>query len=246
MAFESADSPGSPFAEGGTRERLLGAAEKLFSARGYAAVSVRDIAADAGANLSAIKYHFGSKEDLYLATVGRALSEPRILANWALLRREPAGPAEAAGMLVAFIRAMLSQLLTRNRPSHGTRLMLFEALHPSEATNHVIRDFITPNEQMLTRVIEVVASGQSDLDSVATARSILGQLIHYIVFRGFLERRDSSHYTGARVAELADHITRFSLRGLSCTESFIDGVLKAAPLPAAVPAAMQTRRGEDS
>ena len=52
-----------------TREALLDSAERLFAARGYEAVGTREIVADAGANLAAIKYHFGSKQDLYLAAV---------------------------------------------------------------------------------------------------------------------------------------------------------------------------------
>ncbi|HOI10478.1 MAG TPA: TetR family transcriptional regulator, partial [Myxococcota bacterium] len=47
-----------------TRERLIAAARELFLARGFAATSTRAIAAQAGCNLSLIKYYFGSKEGL--------------------------------------------------------------------------------------------------------------------------------------------------------------------------------------
>jgi AcrR family transcriptional regulator len=48
-----------------TRIALLDSGRKLFSHKGFAGTSVREIAADAGANLSAVTYHFGSKEALY-------------------------------------------------------------------------------------------------------------------------------------------------------------------------------------
>lgn len=48
------------------RERLLGAATRLFTARGYAAASVREIVEDAGVSKPALYYHFGSKEGIYL------------------------------------------------------------------------------------------------------------------------------------------------------------------------------------
>lgn len=51
------------------RERLLGAAISLFTARGYAATSVREIVAAAGLAKPALYYHFGSKEGIYLAIV---------------------------------------------------------------------------------------------------------------------------------------------------------------------------------
>ena len=40
-------------------------AEKLFSEKGYAQTSVRDITSAADCNLAAVNYHFGSKEKLY-------------------------------------------------------------------------------------------------------------------------------------------------------------------------------------
>jgi AcrR family transcriptional regulator len=49
-----------------TRQRLLKAGRKLFATHGYAGASVRDITAAAGANLSAVTYHFGVKENLYI------------------------------------------------------------------------------------------------------------------------------------------------------------------------------------
>lgn len=47
-----------------TRDRIFLAAERLFAQKGFAAVSVRDITADAGVNLAAVNYHFGSKDAL--------------------------------------------------------------------------------------------------------------------------------------------------------------------------------------
>jgi TetR/AcrR family transcriptional regulator, regulator of cefoperazone and chloramphenicol sensitivity len=49
------------------RERLLGVALRLFAEKGFAKTSTRDIAQEAGANLSAIKYYFGDKAGLYRA-----------------------------------------------------------------------------------------------------------------------------------------------------------------------------------
>jgi AcrR family transcriptional regulator len=56
---------------GGTRERLLDAAEELIAERGPTRVTVRDITSLAGANTAAVNYHFGSKDRLLEALVGR-------------------------------------------------------------------------------------------------------------------------------------------------------------------------------
>ncbi len=58
-----------------TRERLLDVAEQLFAEHGFDAVSLRAITTEAGANLAAVNYYFGSKEALIEAVVAR-LVEP--------------------------------------------------------------------------------------------------------------------------------------------------------------------------
>jgi AcrR family transcriptional regulator len=47
-----------------TKAALLAAAKQLIGERGYAGVTVRELAATAGANVGAINYHFGSREKL--------------------------------------------------------------------------------------------------------------------------------------------------------------------------------------
>lgn len=50
-------------------ERLLKAATTLFAKNGYAGTSVKDIADEAGVNVSLVSYHFGGKEGLYRACI---------------------------------------------------------------------------------------------------------------------------------------------------------------------------------
>jgi AcrR family transcriptional regulator len=57
-----------------SRQALLEAADALFEERGYDAATVRDIGERAGVDAALIARYFGSKENLYLATLehGRA------------------------------------------------------------------------------------------------------------------------------------------------------------------------------
>lgn len=107
----------------GTKQRILDTAERLFGERGYDATSLRHIIADAGVNLAAVHYHFGSKEEL-LDEVVRRKAGPVNEVRLALLdrieaeagRRPPAvekvleaflGPmAEAAERNPQFVRLM--------------------------------------------------------------------------------------------------------------------------------------------
>jgi AcrR family transcriptional regulator len=48
-----------------TKARILAATEKLFVIHGFDATSLRAITTEAGVNLAAVNYHFGSKEELF-------------------------------------------------------------------------------------------------------------------------------------------------------------------------------------
>jgi AcrR family transcriptional regulator len=54
-----------------TKEKILDTAERLIGEQGYAATSLRQVIAEAGVNLAAVHYHFGSKEELLDAVVVR-------------------------------------------------------------------------------------------------------------------------------------------------------------------------------
>jgi AcrR family transcriptional regulator len=89
-----------------TKDKILDAAERLIGEHGYAATSLRHIIAEAGVNLAAVHYHFGSKEDLLDAVVVRKVTpvnEARIA--WLELVEAEAGnrPPEVRGVLEAFL-----------------------------------------------------------------------------------------------------------------------------------------------
>lgn len=58
--------------EKNTREVIMQEALSLFAVKGYAAVSMRDIATAVGIRVSSIYYHFSSKQELFDALVKRA------------------------------------------------------------------------------------------------------------------------------------------------------------------------------
>jgi AcrR family transcriptional regulator len=58
-----------------TAVRLLEAAERLIAERGLDATSVRAICAEAGANVAAVHYHYGSKDALVDAVLERRMAE---------------------------------------------------------------------------------------------------------------------------------------------------------------------------
>ena len=79
-----------------TRERILDVASRLFVERGYAATSVRDIAAELGISNPSLYHHFASKERL----LEELLAEPRERIAAALRAAPPERAADRASWIV--------------------------------------------------------------------------------------------------------------------------------------------------
>lgn len=217
-----------------TRQALLDAAEELFAERGFAAVGSRELVAQAGVNLAAIRYHFGSKRGLYLETVRRSMQRSGVGESWDALRHAPATPAQAARELGAFVRGTLGRLLAEGELSLCARLMLREAMRPSEALHDVVQSFTGPHEELLVHNLRVLAphAGASEADLRLAARSVLAQIFHPYLFRPFLELHGPPNpYDAASASVLADHVVRFSLRGLGCSPELVELALEPTEAP---------------
>lgn len=108
---------------GATKEALLDAAETLLAQHGVAGTSARDITKLANANLGAINYHFGSKDNLVLEVFARRMrpmNRERIAQLDALEKSSgPAGPP------LARIVEVLVRPVVEARESQGKE---FEAM----------------------------------------------------------------------------------------------------------------------
>src|SRR6185436_7708477 len=129
-----------------TREALLDAAEKLFSEHGIQASSLRMITQQAGANLAAVHYHFGSKEGLVRAVFSRRL-RPLAEERFRLLEASDLAGKEAIEQVIdAFVSPLIrrmsessdgaqefAQLMGRafTEPSEEVRSMLIEEFKPT-------------------------------------------------------------------------------------------------------------------
>src|SRR3954465_2155018 len=84
-----------PLAEadyGETKAKILDAAFKRLAREGYAALSLREIAKDAGVNHALINYHFRSKDQLVIAVLDHA--NQRLLERQSRMYAAPGGFAE--------------------------------------------------------------------------------------------------------------------------------------------------------
>lgn len=106
-----------------TRERILDAAETVFMTNGYDGASMRQITGEAGVNLAAGHYHFGSKEDLFTAVLARrlnVLNQERLRVLDRLEADAKGAPLKPSQIVDAFFGTLL-----RMAVAHGPRGQTF-------------------------------------------------------------------------------------------------------------------------
>lgn len=107
-----------------TSTRILDVAEELFMEHGYEATSLRQITRAARANLAAVNYHFGSKEELFEAVLTRRL-DPMNLERIELLdqveRAAGSSPLTCEPILAAMLLPALK--LARDRERGGNNFL---------------------------------------------------------------------------------------------------------------------------
>ncbi len=194
-----------------TKARLLEAAGEEFAEKGFERATVRSICTRAGANLAAINYHFGDKEQLYLQAIIEAhRCNVEMLPEAEFFSRPP------TEQLRRYIRHFLGNILALNQSGGWHQeLMLREMLRPTKASEGLVREVIRPRFERLVRVLRGVCPGLDERRLHVTAFSIIGQCLHYKMARTIAERLvGPEEWASLDVDYLTDHITAFSLAAL--------------------------------
>jgi AcrR family transcriptional regulator len=195
-----------------TKERLLEAAGEEFAERGLVGARVRAICERAGANVAAVNYHFGGKEQLYVATVleahRRAVRQPPEVA---------VTPGTPADELRQFIYFFLSNVVQMNRRKNEWPqvLILREMFAPTAALEAVVQEAIRPRFERLEQILRRAVPEADELRLGALACSVVGQCLHYKFAAEVTERLlGPEAYAALDVDYLSDHISNFCLAAL--------------------------------
>jgi AcrR family transcriptional regulator len=124
-------TPGSEPAVG--RQRILDEAAALFVQQGFAATSVRHIAAACGMRASSIYYHFASKNELLEAVFARGMD---VMVDAFEDAATTGAGADAQARVGAHVRAHLSALF-ENGPYTAAHVTTFHTA-PSDVHNAVV------------------------------------------------------------------------------------------------------------
>jgi AcrR family transcriptional regulator len=129
--------------EGGRREAILRAAERVFAQEGYHGTTMRHIAAEAGVKLSLVVYHFTSKLGLFVA-----IFEDRQYVNEQRLEQLHAIPdLRADDAVEQIVGAFVDPVLALHDDPNDiwfAKLVLREAGDPSNIQRPVLAELFDP------------------------------------------------------------------------------------------------------
>ncbi len=210
-----------------TRQRLLHASLKAFGHRDYDAVSTRDIVKAAGANISAISYHFGGKHGLYLETaayLAENLSQgmqSHFQHIYATLKY--ADNRQCRALLQGFIRRFAENLLVGEFGEDAPGFIFREQNHPTEAFDILYEKLFDPMHNIVGNLIACIRGLDAEYpETKLVAHALIGQVISFRAGRTTVMRRlGIHHYTDNDARLIGDLLA-------ALTDSAIDYNLSAS------------------
>jgi AcrR family transcriptional regulator len=204
-------------------ERLLAAALKLFGQRGYAGVSVREVARAAGVTTPNVYYYFGSKRGLYLRLLHDLLDRRSTAVRVAL--------SEGGDPIVRLRRVLEAYIwFDRDDPvDREAQLFLLREIYGlgSDLFTDLVAEHDASNRRALRQVIEegIRLGVFRPVRVEHTVVAIFGVMLTFI-------RRAA---LGARVRP-SDAIAQVM-------DVMVEGMRRRGPHPEAAPAAHEVRNG---
>ena len=196
-------------------QAIMAAAEQLFSDKGFAAASMKQIAQLAGVSKANVFHHFSSKKVLYLAVLRQVCNQ----STGSLFVDYPEPGPDACERLQDFVSTHLQGLLQNRR---STRLILREVTDADDSEGRELA------EQLFTRyferLVKMVTDGQDegllrkDFDPKLLAYLLVGANNFYFQTRSVLP-----HLTQAPFAQdpecFAVQMFELFLTGAACNDA---------------------------
>ena len=162
---------GRPRGKTGTRDVILAVARRRFADAGYDRTSARDVAAAAGVNPAMIRHYFGSKAELFRATMG-----------W------PFEPADIVRRVTECGRGEIGERLTRvffeaweEPESRAPLLAILRGAATHDESAHLVRQFIQG------QVYAQIAASLAEPDAELRIDLAMGQLLGIAYLRHILQ-----------------------------------------------------------
>jgi AcrR family transcriptional regulator len=153
---------------GDTRADILEAARKAFADKGFDGATMRSIASDAGVDAALVHHYFGSKEDVFVASMQLPI-DPAELVSKVL-----AGDRDGIGE--RFVRAFLG--VWESPEGRGPFLALIRSAMTNDQAAAMLREFVT--RALLGRVVAALDVEPLRVEAAA-AQMVGAAMLRYVV-----------------------------------------------------------------
>lgn len=205
-----------------TRNKILNVAERLFAEQGYAATSLRHIIAEAGVNLAAIHYHFGSKEELLDELVARLAGPVNAerIARLERLESEARGaPLAIEPILEAFLMPAAEMASTHPESGRMMGRLHAEGLMPTLVGRHFM-----PTGKRFVEALRRALPDLPDLEFQLRLEFMIGAMAHTMVHAQAFAR---SVATVAGAPEVHAPCGPHDRTRMGCLVAFLSGGFRA-------------------
>jgi AcrR family transcriptional regulator len=187
---------------------ILDAALTVFSAHGFAAAKLDDVAKEAGVSKGTLYLYFESKEALFEAMALELMRVP------VMAQLESIAKAESASDALRQLIQFMTRVLDDPRRSALPKLIIAESAGFPELAKIWLKNVIQPVRKRLAALIEAgIASGEfRKVDPWQTTQLVIAPFLLAALWRGTFEPIDNRRFDFA--ALLRQH-TEFLLSGLA-------------------------------
>lgn len=195
------------------KEKLLAVAGDVFMEKGFRDATVAEICSRAEANISAVNYHFGSKEALYQEAWRHSFTES--------LKTYPldggiSESASAEDRLRGQLTAMIRRIADENNKDFFIAQM--EMINPTGLLQEVMKSELIPmREQTLAVVRELLGAAATEEQVHFCEISIISMCVHPIIMQRTARRTIDKNMPPIikDITALADHVVTFALAGIN-------------------------------
>ncbi|MDG2306431.1 MAG: TetR/AcrR family transcriptional regulator [Candidatus Binatia bacterium] len=198
-----------------TKDRLLEAAERLFASGGLSRTSLRAITCEAGVNVAAVHYHFGSKDELLVELVRRRIA-PMNEERLARLEEIESRHSEGALPLDPVLRAFIEPAFRFRTEMSGQEQLgrFFGRLYsePEEILESTLREIFEDIAKRFRAAFARAVPGLPDSELDWRFHFLIGVVVHTLMGR---REMDTPNDGTAPDHEVIDRVVAFTAAGLS-------------------------------
>ena len=202
-----------------TKQKLIEAAIKVFAEKGFRDATVRQICKQAGtANINAVNYYFGSKEQLYKQILAMIFAEYDKQAPKDFPEKTPEEQLEI--YISTFCKILYQE---GESDSHTTAILVEEFTKPSPFLEEMVDTFNRPRVERLLKIIKgLLGEGATDDMARDCLVSVSGQLLYYSFARPVFLRLFPNYFTENTHEQWAAHVFKFTLGGIEAYKRVLE------------------------